>query len=149
MTNFVNNKIAQISIKMILVLFLLKWKWKCKIWTVLEKSLCKPIKLMSKFHISMQILHGNALLSGEIYTAGKVFARAPIMMVMTNIKSENLWYVIKNHFGESTHPSGPLWLWQCLSYDALFIKDVVSLSSTHFDISIQKWYQNETSKGIF
>ena len=27
----------------------------------------------SKFHISAQILHGSALLSGKIYTAGKSF----------------------------------------------------------------------------
>ena len=42
---------------------------------------------MSKFHISTQILQGNALFSGKIYTAGIIFTRPPVATVATNFKS--------------------------------------------------------------
>ena len=42
---------------------------------------------MSKFHISSQILQGNALFSGKIYTGGKKFTRPPVVTVATNFKS--------------------------------------------------------------
>ena len=51
---------------MILVLFLLKWKCKYKISIVLEKSVYKPNKQISKFHISTQSLQRNAMFSGKI-----------------------------------------------------------------------------------
>ena len=39
---------------------------------------------MSEYHISTQVLHGNALHSGKIYTARQSFTRPP---GVTNIKS--------------------------------------------------------------
>ena len=44
---------------------------------------------MGKFHIFTQILQGNALFSGKIYTAGKIFThrRSWPMTVATNFKS--------------------------------------------------------------
>ena len=43
---------------------------------------------MSKFHISTQILQGNALFSGKNYTTEKNFIRPPVATVATNFKSE-------------------------------------------------------------
>ena len=42
---------------------------------------------MSKFHISTQILQGNALFSGKNYTTGKNFTRPPVATVATNFRS--------------------------------------------------------------
>ena len=42
---------------------------------------------MSEYHISTQVLHGNALFSGKIYTAGQNFTRPPVVTVVTNFKS--------------------------------------------------------------
>ena len=42
---------------------------------------------MGKFHIYLQILQGNALFSGKIYTVGNIFTRPPVVMVATNFKS--------------------------------------------------------------
>ena len=42
---------------------------------------------MGKFHIYMQILQGNALFSGKIYTVGNIFTRPPVVTVATNFKS--------------------------------------------------------------
>ena len=42
---------------------------------------------MSDFHIFTQILPGNSLFSGKIYTTGKLFTRRPVVMVVTNFKS--------------------------------------------------------------
>ena len=53
----------------------------------LGKSVCKLTKCMNKFHIHMQILQGNALFSGKIYTTGKKFTRPPVATVATNFKS--------------------------------------------------------------
>ena len=49
--------------------------------------MCKLIKFMRKFYISTQILHGNALFSGRIYTSGIFFTRPPVVTVVTNFKS--------------------------------------------------------------
>ena len=54
---------------------------------VLEKSVCKLTKCMSKFHISTQFFQGNALFSGKNYTTGNNFTRPPVAMVATNFKS--------------------------------------------------------------
>ena len=42
---------------------------------------------MGKFHILTQILQGNALFTGKIYTAGKTFTRPLVVTVVTNFKS--------------------------------------------------------------
>ena len=42
---------------------------------------------MGKFYILTQILHGNALFTGKIYTARKFFTRPPVATVVTNFKS--------------------------------------------------------------
>ena len=39
---------------------------------------------MGKFHISTQILQGNALFSGKIYTVVNIFTRPPVVTVATN-----------------------------------------------------------------
>ena len=49
--------------------------------------MCKLIKFMRKFYTSTQILHGNALFSGRIYTSGNFFTRPPVVTVVTNFKS--------------------------------------------------------------
>ena len=49
--------------------------------------MCKPTKYLSKFHIFTQILQGNTLFSGKIYTAGKKFTRPLVATVVTNFKS--------------------------------------------------------------
>ena len=49
--------------------------------------MCKLTKYMSKFHISTQILQGNALFSRKIYTPGKYFTRMLVVTVATNFKS--------------------------------------------------------------
>ena len=45
---------------------------------------------MSKFRICTQILQGNALFSGKIYTAGNFFTRPPVVTVVTNFKFASL-----------------------------------------------------------
>ena len=42
---------------------------------------------MGKFYILTQILQGNALFTGKIYTARKFFTRPPVATVVTNFKS--------------------------------------------------------------
>ena len=42
---------------------------------------------MGKFYILTQILQGNALFAGKIYTARKFFTRPPVATVVTNFKS--------------------------------------------------------------
>ena len=42
---------------------------------------------MRKFQFFTQILQGNALFSGQIYTANTNFTRPPVMTVATNFKS--------------------------------------------------------------
>ena len=42
---------------------------------------------MGKFYILTQILQGNALFTGKIYTARKFFTRPPVVTVVTNYKS--------------------------------------------------------------
>ena len=84
MAIFASNKTVFISIKMILVLVLLKLNLMCKNWIVLEKRCVKTYQTKGKFHISTQILRGNTLFSVKIYTAGKFFTRPP---VATNFKS--------------------------------------------------------------
>ena len=54
---------------------------------VLEKSVCKLTKCMSKFHISTQFFQGNTLFSGKNYTTGNNFTQLPVGMVATNFKS--------------------------------------------------------------
>ena len=39
---------------------------------------------MSTFHIFTQILQGNVLFAGKIYTAGKKFTQPLVVTVMTN-----------------------------------------------------------------
>ena len=57
---------------------------------------------MGKFHIYTQILQGNALFSGKIYTAGNIFTRPPVATVATNFKSVNMTYTrLSSKF---THP---------------------------------------------
>ena len=56
----------------------------------LVKSVCQLTKYMSKFHICTQILQGNALFSGKIYTAGKFLTQPPVETVTTNFKSEDV-----------------------------------------------------------
>ena len=51
--------------------------------------MCKLTKYMSKFHISTQILQGNALFSGKNYTTGNNFTRPPVATVTTNFKSDH------------------------------------------------------------
>ena len=53
---------------------------------VLEKSVCKLTKCMSKFHISTQFFQGNALFSGKNYTTGNNFTRLPVATVATNFR---------------------------------------------------------------
>ena len=60
-------------------------KRKCKISIALEKRVFKLTKKMGKFHIHTQILQGNALFSGKIYTNVNVFTRPPVVMVATNL----------------------------------------------------------------
>ena len=43
---------------------------------------------MGKFYILTQILQGNALFTGKIYTARKFFTRPPVATVVTNFKSD-------------------------------------------------------------
>ena len=70
---------------MILVLFFVENEMhKYVSFNSFGKSVCKLTKYMSKFHISTQILQGNALFSGKNYTTGKNFTRPP---VATNFKS--------------------------------------------------------------
>ena len=55
------------------------------------------INELSKFHTSTQILHGSALFSGKIYTAGKVFTQSLFVTVVTNLKSaDDLVYNVRN-----------------------------------------------------
>ena len=42
---------------------------------------------MSEYHISTQVLHGNALFSGKNYTTGNNFTQPPVATVATNFKS--------------------------------------------------------------
>ena len=56
-------------------------------FNILVKSVCQLTKYMSKFHISTQILQGNALFSGKNYTAKKNFTRPPVVTVEKNFKS--------------------------------------------------------------
>ena len=49
---------------------------------------------MGKFRIYTQILQGNALFSGKIYTAGKYLTRPPVVTVATNFKSAH-WHADK------------------------------------------------------
>ena len=66
---------------------------------------------MSEYHISTQVLHGNALFSGKIFTAGQNFTRPPVVTVVTNINSGSILYqlvsliiyylVLKARVGES------------------------------------------------
>ena len=49
--------------------------------------MCKLIKFMRKFYICTQILHGNALFSGRIYTSGNFFTRLPVVTVVSSFKS--------------------------------------------------------------
>ena len=42
---------------------------------------------MGKFHNYMQILQGNALFSGTIYTVGNIFTQLPVVTIATNFKS--------------------------------------------------------------
>ena len=73
---------------MILVLFFVENEMhKYVSFNSFGKSVCKLTKYMSKFHIYTQILQGNALFSGKIYTAGNVFTRRPVVTVATNFKS--------------------------------------------------------------
>ena len=37
-----------------------------------------------------QILQGNALFSGKIYTAGKILTQPPVATLMANFKSEDV-----------------------------------------------------------
>ena len=50
---------------------------------------------MSKLHTSTQILQGNALFSGKIYTAGNIFTRPPVVTVAKNFKSVS--YITESH----------------------------------------------------
>ena len=66
---------------------------------------------MSEYHISTQVLHGNGLFSGKLYTAGQNFTRPPVVTVVTNINSGSILYqlvsliiyylVLKARAGES------------------------------------------------
>ena len=42
---------------------------------------------MGKFHIHTQILQGDALFSGKIYTVGNIFKQSPVVTVTINFKS--------------------------------------------------------------
>ena len=44
---------------------------------------------MGKFYILTQILQGNALFTGKIYTARKIFTRPPVATVVKNFKYVN------------------------------------------------------------
>ena len=50
---------------------------------------------MLKFHIFTQILEGNALFSGKIYTNVNIFTRPPVVTVATNVKSA---CVVSNYY---------------------------------------------------
>ena len=50
--------------------------------------MCKLIKFMRKFYISTQILHGNALFSGRIYTSGIFFTRPPVVTSFKSVDKE-------------------------------------------------------------
>ena len=63
---------------------------------------------MGTFYNLTQILQGNALFTGKIYTAGKFFTRPPVATVATNFKSamaqeggDTVFLV----FGYLVHPS--------------------------------------------
>ena len=49
---------------------------------------------MGKFYIYTQILQGNVLFSGKIYTVVKIFTRPPVVTAATNFKSEYFLYQI-------------------------------------------------------
>ena len=59
---------------------------------VLEKGVCKLTEYVSKFHISSQILQGNALLSGKNYTIENNFTRPHVATVATNFKSAIMYH---------------------------------------------------------
>ena len=52
---------------------------------------------MGKFYIYMQILQGNLLFSGKIYTIVNIFTRLPVVTAATNFKSEYFLYQIKKN----------------------------------------------------
>ena len=70
---------------------------------------------MIEYHISTQVLHGNALFSGKLYTAGQNFTRPPVVTVVTNINSGSILYqlvsliiyylVLKARVEESVEPA--------------------------------------------
>ena len=45
---------------------------------------------MIEYHISTQVLHGNALFSGKIYTTGQKFYTTAVVTVVTNINSGSI-----------------------------------------------------------
>ena len=54
---------------------------------------------MGKFHIYTQILQGNALFSGKIYTVGKKFTQPLVVTVATNFRSGiYFWKEFLKHF---------------------------------------------------
>ena len=62
------------------------------------KSVCKLTKYMCKLNIFTEILQGNVLFSGKIYTTGNNFTRPPVATVATNSKSGGFHRHCKDKF---------------------------------------------------